>query len=110
MNSKKANELIVKGLKELNANPIKNGEQTRWYIRTIYGMLSVCLSESNFCRGKNGVMSCFSRFEQPELAKDHLDCNPYSGKWNWCRWAKDFTNESFADMVINDIKKILPKT
>lgn len=104
MKAKKANDKIRRGLLNLGAKQIPSFNECKFTIETKYGELTVTLS-TPVARDK--IFSCYSRFTNVDEAKKHTNCNPFSGKWNWCVWAKDFTPESFAEIVIKDISRIL---
>ena len=104
MKTEKANKLIRTGLFSLGAKKIY-ADLYHFAIQTKYGELKISLSNS-FPRSK--ILSCYSRFSDVEKAKMYVDCNPYSGKWNWCVETKDYTPESFADLVLSSIRSILP--
>lgn len=73
-------------LTRMGAIPYKRGTGGlyEWTIPvTIYGPLHVAVHEGStdvFCQGSTDV---FCRFEYPELASRGLDCNPFTGKWNF---------------------------
>jgi hypothetical protein len=46
-------------------------------ILTKYGNMSI-----SYYSKKSIIYNVFCKFEDVELAKKHLDCNPFSGKWN----------------------------
>ena len=54
------------------------GESYRWMLATPYGPLSLHV-DTEYSSGPGTV---FCRFAIPGAARDHVDCNPYSGKWN----------------------------
>jgi len=50
-------------------------------IETIYGPLNIYL---DIPEKRQKVFSIFTRFKYPEKAiQNYIDCNPYSGKWNF---------------------------
>ena len=49
-----------------------------WTIQTNCGVLKISLHENI----GSGIYSIFGRFENVDSAKQQVDCNPYSGKWN----------------------------
>jgi hypothetical protein len=104
MKAEKANKLISKGLLNLGANPLQHPFFTMFSIMTKYGELQVTLSKPE-CRSQ--ILSCYSKFKDVSTAKNYVDCNPYSGKWNWTVWSKDHTAESFAELVLSKIRSIL---
>jgi hypothetical protein len=50
----------------------------RWELATRYGPLGLTVSENRI----EGPGTVFTRFDDPQTARRHVDCNPYSGKWN----------------------------
>ena len=106
------NNLLTKGLLEMGAKtvPEKNFCGTNSYdVTTLYGLLTVTLDKQP-TRGKKATYSCFGRFADHAKAKDHVPCNPYTGKYNWCVFAKDFTPERFAASILGDIRGMLDIT
>jgi len=97
----KANQLIVDGLLQLGAQEIECSYTRMFSITTKYGELRVSLSPSEL----HFLYTCFSRFVDVEKAKG-TGCNPYSGKWNW-HVTDNATPEYFAQLVLNDIKRVL---
>lgn len=75
------------------------------------GKLIVCLETPNFsCRGNKAIFSLYSHFINPSSArKEGIDCNPYTGKWNWHRFVNEVTIESFVENVRWDISRIIKK-
>ena len=98
----KANQLIVEGLLQLSAQEVECSYTRSFSIMTKYGKLIVSLSTPEY---SISMFTCFSRFVDVEKAKG-TGCNPYSGKWNW-HVTDNATPEYFAQLVLNDIKKIL---
>jgi hypothetical protein len=106
------NKLLTKGLIEMGATKVVDPIFESYSIQTTCGELVVHLPRPESCKynkGKYTIVSCYSCFKDVALAKTKVDCNPWSGKWNWVHFASDFTPpESFADYVLNQIRKILP--
>lgn len=48
----------------------------------------------------------FGRFSHPSLAKQFVDCNPYSGKWNFHFFA-DWTPESAVESVEHNLSEMV---
>jgi hypothetical protein len=71
---KRANALI----ESLGAEPVD--EWYPWRLKTKVGMLSL-LVRANELRN-HGPGTVFTRFDSPPDAKEVVDCNPHSGKWN----------------------------
>jgi hypothetical protein len=53
--------------------------------------------EINVDKENKHIYSVFSRFENPELAKEKFDCNPFSGKYNFYS-----SNDLPVNMVIEN--------
>ena len=51
----------------------------QWELATRYGRLDLTVRENRF----EGPGTVFTSFDDPSTAGSHLDCNPYSGKWNY---------------------------
>lgn len=75
----KFNKTIQKIVEKLGA---KDGSSNlyKWSLNTIYGELLITVHEP---RKRQKSFSVFCRFDEPERSKNHTDCNPYSGKWNF---------------------------
>ncbi len=113
MKAQIVNDLLTKGLLEMGAKtvPEKNFCGTNSYdVITLYGVLTVTLHPPSQTRGKKATYSCFGRFEDFAKAKGHIPCNPYTGKYNWCVFAKDFTPDRFAASILGDIRGMLDIT
>lgn len=106
---KEANKLIIKGLLALNAK--KNEKDNTFELETKGGKLTVHPSNDTLYERESKIttLSCFSRFDDPEKANKILRtlCNSYTGKWNWHHWSKQFTAQTFANLVLSDIKSIV---
>lgn len=79
INGEKFNRTIKKIIKEHGAIDT-NSSMYQWSIDTNYGKLLISLHKP---RKRQELFSVFCRFDEPERAKSHTDCNPYSGKWNF---------------------------
>jgi len=55
---------------------------TNCVVQTRYGALNVKIDTAPF-----EVPTVFTRFEEPERAREGANCNPYTGKWNFHVWA-----------------------
>jgi len=78
-------------------------------LKTKVGELLVTLDTVRDFNGRSSkaVISLYGRFIDPDRAKHLVDCNPYSGKWNWHWYAHDNTVEYFLNIVMWDINEIL---
>jgi hypothetical protein len=75
----KFNKTIIKILKEHGAIDT-NSSMYKWSIETIYGKLLISIPKPE---KRQKLFTVFCRFDEPERSKEHTDCNPYSGKWNF---------------------------
>jgi hypothetical protein len=78
-------------------------------LKTKAGDLAITLASTDDFNGrsKRAVISLFGQFIDPTRAKQLVDCNPFSGKWNWHWFGDDNTVEYFVNKVMWDINKIL---
>jgi hypothetical protein len=74
--SEKFNKAIKKIVEDKGA---KNISHNKWEIDTKHGKLSIKLHEPE----KRKLFSVFTEFSEPDKAKEHTDCNPHTGKWNF---------------------------
>jgi hypothetical protein len=52
--------------------------------------------------------SVYTRFENPELAKSVVDCNPYSGKWNFhFSVAMNMNEDEAVAFFQSELKKVM---
>ena len=78
---KQFNNAIQKVIEERGAKIVISCDYYKeWEIETKYGKLSITLYPP---KKRPELFSVFTRFKEPEKAKEHTDCNPYSGKWNF---------------------------
>jgi hypothetical protein len=75
--SEKFNKAIKKIVEDKGAKKISHN---KWEIDTKHGKLNISLHEPE---KRQKLFSVFTRFEEPERAKQHTHCNPHSGKWNF---------------------------
>lgn len=111
MKAQIVNDLISKGLLEMGAKaaPEKDfGYPGHYTLLTRYGLLTVSVHEPAPMRGNRAVFSCFSCFA--EFRENNPYITNYCYKHNWHQFAKDFTPESFAELVLSDIRKLLDFT
>lgn len=47
------------------------------------------------------------RFDDPDAAYAMVDCNPFSGKWNW--HALDRNDEEYVEIFFMNLRPLLPK-
>lgn len=81
----------------------------KFSLKTKAGELLITLDTTKDFNGRSSksVISLYGRFSDPNRGKSFVDCNPFSGKWNWHWYAHDNTVEYFLDNVIYDINKVL---
>ena len=53
-----------------------------------------------------GLGTVFSRFENPQTARQFVGCNPYSGKWNH-HFVSGWSVESALAELENQLQKVL---
>ena len=78
-----------------------------WTLQTKVGILglSIHLTNHNTLLGQ-----VFGRFDDPNRAKMIVDCNPYSGKWNFHYFsAEDWTVESAIENLRYHLTSVLEK-
>lgn len=98
---------IIKGLERLGINATPTTTFGYEYeVQTKYGSLLVRPEAQENSRTAR-VYSCYCRFQDVDKAKDHVDCNPYSGKWNFHHWVTDASPEHLALQIILKIKRLL---
>jgi hypothetical protein len=71
-------------------------------IQTKYGTLFIHVETEMSSK----IYTCFTRFEDVEKAKEYVDCNIYSGKWNFHLWVKDNKPEEIAKIILDRIRKV----
>jgi len=94
---------MLKGLKELGVTE-DNPSIYRFTLETKYGKLYISLHEED---RKSKVHSCYTRFEDVDEAKKHLNCNPFSGKWNFHEYVKGYVPEEVAQSFVRSIGLIV---
>jgi len=105
---------MEKGLLALGAKQCLDQKVPEWKVFTIntsVGILRVTIipkSKTESCRSRSAVLSIFSQFDSPDIAKTKTDCNSFTGKWNFHVFAANWsTGKAFAEYVLNRIKEIL---
>ncbi len=76
---KKQRELFLSKVVELLLHLGAQQEEERYTLQTRPGMLTLHPT-ANF---GDGLGTVFTRFDDPQAARQLVDCNPYSGKWNF---------------------------
>lgn len=79
-----------------------------WTLQTVAGPLSL----------KSSGDTIFTRFKNPTEAKRFVDCNPYSGKWNFhAFWgqkskseAEQFPPWELLESLKHGLKRVMPTT
>lgn len=69
---RRCNELIAR------LGGVRSDGMYQWELATRYGRLGLTVREN----WREGPGTVFTRFDDPSTARRHLECNPYSGKWN----------------------------
>lgn len=70
----KLGRLLVSYLTSIGATLQQGQWWERWQVETSLGVLSV-----NYHDDYGSIMI---RFDNPEIARKRVNCNPYTGKWN----------------------------
>lgn len=68
---------------------------TAWNVKTHVGNLKITLHDD----AGSEIYSIYTKFDEPKRAKEHVDCNPYSGKWN--------IHHSNVDWVVDELEERL---
>lgn len=98
---------MVKGLIELGAKEdAENGYA--FSLETKYGKL-LCDVPLDKEGSQSKVYTCYTRFEDVDEAKKHLNCNPYTGKWNFHEYVKGNIPEKIAQGFIKRIEWAINK-
>jgi len=72
-------------------------------LQTKAGLLKLHPTENQV----EGLGTVFSRFEDPKAAKELVNCNPFSGKWNFHFFA-GWSVESALEELAFQLRRILP--
>ena len=100
---------MQKGLKKLNVSE-NNTNLTSIYpqsLETKYGVLLVHVDGDQKDCAKSKVYTCYTRFEDVDRAKEHVGCNPFTGKWNFHEHVKGNIPEQIAQSFIRRIKYVI---
>ena len=98
---------MQKGLGEMNVSGNDNLKSIYpQKLETKYGPLLIHVEENENSRTAT-TYACYARFMDVEKARDHVDCNPYSGKWNFHFSVKNTEPEDAAGVALERIKKII---
>jgi len=73
------------------------------HLKTKYGELLIHIDADKDSR-KSKTYTCYTRFVDIKKAKEHVDCNPFSGKWNFHYLVEDDTPEDTAEYILNVIR------
>jgi len=93
--------IISKFINEAGHKITDNGGYTH-YIDTKYGKLVVSMCNDSDSK----VYSVFTRIENVLEAQKHINCNPFSGKWNFHKMTTE-NPQQCAESIIDKIKKII---
>lgn len=94
---RQCNELIAR------LGGVSSDGMYQWELATRYGQLRLTVRENRF----EGPGTVFTRFDDPSTARRHLDCNPYSGKWNHHYFDGWTVEAAVADFEYR-LKSVLP--
>jgi hypothetical protein len=75
-------------------------DKDKFTLQTKVGPLTLYPTENT----TEGPGTVFGRFDDPDKAKQLVDCNPYSGKWN-----HHYFNPWTVDTAVNDLAYQLEK-
>jgi hypothetical protein len=75
---KKQRERFLAKVKELLFSLGAQQEDDRFILTTKVGTLTLHPTENR----AEGLGTVFGRFDDPKAARQLVDCNPFSGKWN----------------------------
>ena len=82
---------VIRYLQQINAT--EEGELGyKWRIKTPIGDLDLDMHNPE---PRQKIFSIFGRFKDPNRAKTAVDCNPYSGKWNFHEYKPSDCFEEF---------------
>lgn len=107
--TEKLNKLVEKGLMEMGASKIEDSTHpgAHFVLITKVGALQLFPGMVYKDMKREKTLGYYSRFDNQDEAKKLVDCNPYSGKWNWCIFASDMSVEDFAAKILSDVKKVV---
>ena len=98
---------MVKGLLEIGAVEQESIYDYPYTLATKYGNLYISISGNSPSDAKSSVYTCFTRFDNVNEAKEHVNCNPHTGKWNFHVLVEDDIPERVADSFVRHIKNII---
>lgn len=75
---KKEGQRFITKVRELLLSLRAEQREDRFALQTKAGRLTLRPTENM----TEGLGTVFGRFDDPEAARQLVDCNPYSGKWN----------------------------
>lgn len=99
---KKERERFVTKVNELLLNLGAEQQEDRFVLQTRAGGLTLHPTENT----TEGLGTVFTRFDDPQAARQLVDCNPYSGKWNH-HYFGGWTVETATDDLSAQLKKVL---
>jgi len=103
---------MQKGLQEINVSG--NDIFPSMYpqsLDTKYGKLLIHVEGDKKDDVKSSVFTCYCRFDDVDIAMEHTNCNPYTGKWNFHDFVKGTrTPEEVAQSFIRAIKNVINNT
>ncbi len=98
---------MQKGLQELNVSGNDNLHSSYpQSLQTKYGKLLIVVTGNDPKDSRSKVFTCCCRFDDVDTAKEHTNCNPYSGKWNFHSFVKPHSPEDVAQSFVASIKRI----
>jgi len=100
----KFQETIRNGILELGATETKG--IYKYSLETPLGELLITMHAEDLTYRTSTIYSVYTRFKEPERAKQKLDCNPFSGKWNFHEFMDDGEPVELAEKILQSIKEI----
>ena len=71
-------------------------------LQTKYGKLNIKVEQAEDSRTAK-LFNCYTQFENPAKASACLDCNPFSGKWNFHVRVKNQEPEQVSESILKSI-------
>jgi hypothetical protein len=96
-------ELFLARAKELLLRLAARQEGDEFVLETRAGRLTLYPVENR----EEVLGTVFGRFDDPEKARQLVDCNRFSGKWN-CHYFEGWTVETAIDDLAARLRKVLP--
>jgi len=85
-------------LKSSAVNVKTESDRNYYVLNTSAGTLNIIFESLEDMR-KSSLYTVYTRFEEPDKAIKHYDCNPYSGKYNFHKLDKESCIDSFNSFI-----------